>query len=141
MAAFVLDASVAVSWCFPGDPGEDTPYSRRILALLANHDAVVPAIWAYEIANSIFVSCKRRSRINEAQIEEYLQLLNALPIRQETSGLWSNVQLESRARKWDLSPYDAAYLDLAKRLSLPLATRDSALITAAESEGIELLSR
>jgi len=53
MAAFVLDASVAISWRFPGDPIEDTPYSKRILEELASNDAVVPEIWAFEIANSI----------------------------------------------------------------------------------------
>lgn len=53
MVAFVLDASVAISWCFPGDPTEDTPYSRRILQELVSNDAVVPEIWAFEIANSI----------------------------------------------------------------------------------------
>ena len=53
MTAFVLDASVAVSWCFPGDPEEDTRYSRHILTLLATHDAVVAEIWAFEITNSI----------------------------------------------------------------------------------------
>ena len=42
MSEFVLDASVASSWCFPGDPTEDTPYSRRILLKLATRDAVVP---------------------------------------------------------------------------------------------------
>ena len=50
MAAFVLDASVAISWCFPGDPTEDTPYSRRVLSELAVNDAIVPEIWAFEIA-------------------------------------------------------------------------------------------
>jgi hypothetical protein len=65
MAAFVLDASIAVSWCFPGDPAEDTPYSRHILGLLATYDAVVPEIWAFEIANSIFVSFNKRKRITE----------------------------------------------------------------------------
>ena len=47
MAEFVLDASVALSWCFPGDPTEDTPYCRLILAKLAKDDAVVPDIWAF----------------------------------------------------------------------------------------------
>ena len=56
MAALVLDASVALSWCFPGDPTEDPPYSRRILKELATRDAVVPEVWAFEIANGIFVS-------------------------------------------------------------------------------------
>ena len=50
MAEFVLDASVAISWCFPDDPSENTPFTRRILGLLATDDAVVPEIWAVEIA-------------------------------------------------------------------------------------------
>ena len=40
MAAFVLDASVAISWCFPGDPAEDTPYCRRVLKELVANDAI-----------------------------------------------------------------------------------------------------
>jgi hypothetical protein len=52
MAAFVLDVSVAISWCFPGDPNEDTPYSRRVLKELVANDAIVPEIWAFEIATT-----------------------------------------------------------------------------------------
>jgi hypothetical protein len=74
-ASFVLDASIAISWCFPGDPTEDTPYSRHILTELASNDAVVPEIWAFEIANAIFVSHNKRKRINEQQVREYLVLL------------------------------------------------------------------
>lgn len=84
MAVFVLDASVAVSWCFPGDPVEDTAYSRRVLKQLASSDALVPEIWAFEIANAIFVSHAKRKRITEQQIGEYLTLLKALPIRVES---------------------------------------------------------
>jgi predicted nucleic acid-binding protein len=139
MAAFVLDASIAVSWCFPGDPTEDTPYSRHILGLLATDDAVVPGIWAFEIANSIFVSFNKRKRITERQIEEYLHRLKALPISMEPRELWSTVDLEAPARKWNLTPYDAAYLDLALRRQLPLATADDDLKRAAITEGIEVL--
>jgi hypothetical protein len=46
-------ASVAISWCFPGDPTEDTPYSRRVLKELVANDAIVPEIWAFEIVNNI----------------------------------------------------------------------------------------
>lgn len=99
MAAFVLDASVAISWCFPGDPTEDTSYRRRILKELAVNDAIVPEIWAFEIAHSIFVSFSKRKRISEGQIDEDLGLLNALPIRVEPQALWSNVGLESLARR------------------------------------------
>src|SRR5665811_790733 len=68
MPAFILDASVAISWCFPGDPTEDAPYSRRVLKELVANDAIVPEIWAFEIANNIFVSYRKRKRISEQQI-------------------------------------------------------------------------
>ncbi len=140
MAAFILDASVAISWCFPGDPTEDTPYSRRILEALVTNDAVVPEIWAFEIANCIFVSCSRRMRINEQQITEYLSLLQALPIRVEAQSLWENVELESLARRQNLAAYDAAYLDLALRTGLALATSDEPLRQAAIARGIRVLA-
>ena len=97
MIADILDASVAISWCFPGDPTEDSPYSWRVLKELVANDAVVPEIWAFEVANSIFVSFSRRRRISEPQIAEYLGLLKALPIRVEPQHFWSNVDLESLA--------------------------------------------
>jgi predicted nucleic acid-binding protein len=139
MAAFILDASVAISWCFPGDPSEDTPYSRSILKRLAADDAVVPEIWAFEIANSIFVSYSRRKRITEQQIREYLDLLKALPIRVEPQSLWANVDLESLARRRNLAAYDMAYLHLAQRTSFSLATADGPLKEAAIAEGVSVI--
>src|SRR5579863_7692642 len=139
MPAFVLDASIAVSWCFPGDPAEDTPYSRRILSLLPTLDAMVPEIWAFEVANSIFVSFQKRKRITEQQIGEFLERLKALPISVEARDLWSNVELEAPSRKWNLTPYDAAYLDLAIRKGLPLATMDEDLKKAALIAGVPIL--
>lgn len=106
-------------WCFPGDPSEDTPYSRRVLSFLANHDAVVPEIWAFEVANTIFVSYSKRQRITEAQIREFLALLKALPIRVQAESVWSNVALEGLCRRHNLTAYDVAYLELARRARLP----------------------
>jgi hypothetical protein len=80
-----------VSWCFPGDSEEETSCSRRILGLLATNDAIVPEIWAFEIANSIFVSFNKRKRITEGQIEDYLRRLKEVPISVEGRSLWSNV--------------------------------------------------
>lgn len=140
MGLFVLDASVALTWCFPDDPGENTPYSRRILAELTVSDAVVPEVWAFEIANAIFVSFAKRKRINEHQIAEYLERLRGLPIRVEAQDLWGNVGLESLARRWNLTAYDAAYLDLSMRKHLPLATADGGLRKVAQAEGIALLA-
>jgi predicted nucleic acid-binding protein len=107
--------------------------------LLATHDAIVPEIWAFEIANSIFVSFKKRKRITVRQIEEYLHRLKALPISVEPRDLWATVDLEAPARRWNLTPYDAAYLELALRRGLPLATTDEDLKKAAVAEGIEVL--
>ena len=107
---------------------------------MAVREAVVPAVWAFEIANIIFVSFARRKRISEQQIADYLERLKALPIRAEPFDLWANIELETLARKWNLTAYDAAYLDLAMRTQLPLATSDGALRTVALSERIEVLS-
>jgi predicted nucleic acid-binding protein len=141
MAEFVLDASVAISWCFPGDATEDTPYSRQILGLLAIHDALVPEIWGFEIANCIFVSFSKRRRISEPQIQEYLQRLKALPISVQALGLWAAVDLESHARKWNITAYDAAYLVLALQKSIPLATTDDDLRKAARVAGVKILNQ
>ena len=136
MVAFVLDASVAISWCFPGDPTENTPYSRRVLKELAVNDALVPEIWAFEVANAIFVSHSKRKRISEQQIADYLSLLQALPISVEPQSLWASVDLESLARRQNIAAYDAAYLDPALRTDLALATSDGPLRKAAIAEGI-----
>lgn len=139
MPSFVLDASVALAWCFPGDPAEDSPYSRRILQMFESSDAVVPEIWAYEIANVLFVAYSKRGRITEPQIRDYLERLRALPIRVEPRELWETIELQAQAREWDLPAYDAAYLALALRGKLPLATSDQSLRQAALNQGIQVL--
>jgi len=137
--AFILDASVAISWCFPGDVTEATPYSKAILKRLEAEDAIVPEIWAFEIANSIFVSFTRRQRITGEQIREFITLLKALPIRVESQSSHRNIDLESLARRRNIAAYDAAYIDLAARFSLPLATCDEVLRIAATAESVELI--
>ena len=139
MSSFVLDASVAFSWCFPGDPTENTAYSRAVLNRLEQDDAVVPEIWPFEIANSLYISFARRQRITEEQIREYLQDLRDLPIRVERQDLWSNVSLESLARKHGVTVYDCSYLNLAMRLHLPLATADGPLKRAAIDADVRLV--
>ena len=99
----------------------------------------MPEIWGYEIANLIFVASTKRRRITQTQIDEYLQLLRALPIYVDSCDLWMNVTLEAKARQWTLTAYDVAYLDLALRRNLPLATADNDLKKAAESAGIQIL--
>jgi predicted nucleic acid-binding protein len=99
-----------------------------------------PGNLGFEIANSIFVSYSKRKRISGQQIAEYLSLLKSLPIRVEPRDIWANVDLESLARRHNLTAYDAAYLDLSLRANLALATLDETLRQAAAAEGIALLA-
>src|SRR5580692_319760 len=115
MDAFVLDASVALTWCFPHDPTETTPYSRAILQYVEETDVVVPEIWAFEIANGTFVAHNKRRRITRIDVDNFIQLLGALPVRVVRRAWTGNVALEELARKHDLAAYDFVYLDLAIR--------------------------
>lgn len=139
MDAFVLDASVAISWCFPNDPSENTPYSRAILQRIEEADAVVPEIWAFEVANGIFVAYSKRKRISEDDISEYVKLLEFLPIRVVRGEWLTNIASEALARKHGLAVYDVAYVALAVREKVPLATSDHALMKAALAEGVALI--
>ena len=134
-ALFVLDASVALAW---GLEDESSPYTDAVLDALENGEAVVPAIWPLEVANALRVA-ERRGRITEATIAGFLEYLRALPIVVEQV---SPDQVFNRilplAREQGLSVYDAAYLDLAMRLGLPLATQDGALRAAASRVGVEI---
>ena len=94
---------------------------------------------AFEIANGVFVAYNKRKRIDEAGIYEYAQLLESLPIRVVRGEWLKNIALESLARKHNLAAYDVAYLDLALREKLPLATSDEALKKAALAEGVALI--
>jgi predicted nucleic acid-binding protein len=135
---FVLDASMTMSWCFAD---ESTPYGRRVLAALLDSHAEVPALWPFEIANVLAINEKRR-RITEAASQEFLQTLSGLDIRidQSSSAVDGRILLPL-VRRYGLTAYDAAYLELAKRKGLPLATFDKDLIAAASLEGIALVGQ
>lgn len=87
MDSFVLDASIAFSWCFPADPTENMPYSRAVLQHLEVADALVPEVWPFEIANIIFVASAKRKRISEAQIREFPDTLKASRKQPATAAL------------------------------------------------------
>jgi len=133
---FVLDCSVALAWILPDES------EHRVAALLerlATESAIVPELWPLEIANALLVA-QRRRRLKEKDIERALGALAALPIRvdQETHQHALGATL-SLAREYKLSSYDAAYLELARRTRLPLATLDKKLRSASRRAGIELL--
>jgi len=133
---FVLDASVTVAWALEDE--EDT-YSEKILDILRQGEAWVPSIWPLEVANALLVA-ERRKRLARADVENFLSLLQELPIQVERDTIlriWGEVL--SLAREEGLSVYDAAYLNLAMRLGLPLATLDQTLKKAARNCGVEVL--
>ena len=135
--AFVIDASVALAWCFED---EASPLADRVLARLEGEEAVAPSIWPLEVANGLR-SAERRGRIDEREVPVVVRLMSTLPIEVVPTTLeqaLGDVLLMARAA--GLSTYDAAYLDLALRRGLPLATADDYLAQAAKASGVDLVS-
>jgi len=133
---FVLDASVAVAWCFED---ETNPTADRALAALGTGAALVPLVWPAEVGNAL-ISGERRGRITPRQISESLDLMAGLDIATDIDNVRSRMAvLLELARAHRLSLYDAIYLDLAMRERLPLATVDAALARAAEAVGVTLV--
>ena len=133
-SSFVLDASLALAWCFET---ETNPFIDAVLDSFVNHTAVVPGIWPLEIGNALVVA-ERLKILDQASSTRFLNLLHQLPItiEQETpSRMFGEILL--LAREQQLSTYDASYLDLAMRSGLPLASRDSALLQAADRCGVQ----
>jgi predicted nucleic acid-binding protein len=134
----VLDASVAVAWCFED---ESSTLTEGVLELIAGGaEAIVPAIWPLELVNALLVA-ERRKRITVAQVTALLRRIARLPISLDPvhSGHLFN-QVTAVARQQDLTAYDAAYLELALREGLPLATLDDRLRQAAGRVGIALVA-
>ena len=131
----MLDASVALSWAF--DDEASGAYADRVLDALTQTTAVVPSLWLLELANALVVA-ERRGRITPAETSHFLHLVQRLPVEVETVGLEALPEVLSLARTYGLSAYDAAYLILAMRRGLPLATLDDRLRQAAEKAGVGL---
>jgi len=139
MKAFVLDVSACMPWCCED---ETTPASEEMLEwAIEGSELHVPSLWTWEILNVVGVTIKRR-RITPDRGREFLAQLAMFDLRIDRPPLVTDFpRLHSLACTYELTAYDVAYLDLAKRLSLPLATRDDELRRAAMAEGIEVLSQ
>lgn len=136
MTAFVIDCSVAVTWCFED---EATPESDALLDRLGEEVAAAPAIWPLELGN-VLAMAERRGRITSAAIAEFLALVGDLTILiDEETPQRALREVLALARAEALTTYDAAYLELAMRLGVPLATKDSELRRVATKLGAELL--
>ena len=132
--AFVLDCSVAMAWVFPDEASETTD---RLRDSLIDDRAFVPSLWPVEVG-SVLLTATRRGRIDMSEWPVICTSLDALPIEIEpvsTSLIWEHAL--ALANRYDLSVYDATYLELALRLRLPLATLDQALASAAQTAGVD----
>ena len=133
----MLDASVALAWCFPD---ENSVFAEQIATIFRRGDtAVVPSFWPHEVLNALLAG-ERRKRITKDLIRSFLEDLSMLPIALEqfpAKIIFSRIQQLSR--EYSLTAYDAAYLDLALVGDLPLATLDDDLRRAGRKAGARLL--
>jgi predicted nucleic acid-binding protein len=128
---------MTLSWCFAD---EATVHSRAVLAALETTYAIVPAVWPFEIANSLALA-ERRKRITQEGIDAFLETLRLLPIQVERrEALWICQATIALAREHRLTAYDAAYLDLARREQVGLATLDQDLQRAGLALGVSALA-
>ncbi len=136
MQSFVLDVSACLTWCCED---EQTPFTDQLLELAASGSSLyVPAVWPFSIVNAL-VQAVRRKRIPEDRAKEFPEQLKMFSFRIEPAPLLSDLgRLEELSTSHQITSYDAAYLDLALRSNLPLASLDDRLRKAAEAEGVKL---
>ena len=131
--SLVLDSSMCLSWCFED---ERTPAALAVRERVVEAGAAVPPLWRYEVANALLMA-QRRGRIDMERRVALLQALGDLGIEEDRTpegDPWrAAVRLADVNR---LTVYDAAYLELAQRRGLPLATLDRELIAAAGQAGV-----
>ncbi len=136
MAGLVVDASVALAWALQGEA--QAAAAREVLRQVVEHAAVVPAHWRLEVGNALLAG-ERRGRVLPGQVEAVMRQLAALPFETDAetnSRAWGAAA--ALARRYALTLYDAAYLELAIRRALPLASFDAALVRAAAALRVEV---
>lgn len=128
----MLDASVALAWCFPD---EASAYAESVLVALEGNTILVPSVWALEIANAVLVG-ERQKRLRQPEIARFTTLLEYLSGAGLATGFRNLSNVLPLARRYGLSAYDAAYLEVAIRNGAPLATLDAKLQKAARGAGV-----
>jgi predicted nucleic acid-binding protein len=136
-ASFSVDASVGFAWVYQG---QATPETDRLLNdVAAGVTVVVPALWFLEMSNVLLVA-QRRHRLTAGQRKAAMEKLTAMQLTVDEEGSRNAFGKTSElAEHYGLSIYDATYLELALRRSLPLASRDEALRNAAKQCGLKAL--
>ena len=133
MSQWIIDASLALGWYLKDEA--DRAYNLDVLAGLDQNEVIVPFLWAYEVSNGL-VMAYRRKRVTLENVAEILESIKSLPIAIDPPELGIALDLPALALQHRLTAYDAAYLEIALRLELPIATKDEALKRAMASCGI-----
>jgi predicted nucleic acid-binding protein len=136
---WVIDSSIALAWALPDETAKE---AERFLSRISVTMVLwVPALWWYEMANALLMA-QRRERLTETERIRLIELYRKLPIRTDRM-LDSNImeRFQTLAIEYRLSAYDAAYLELAQRRGLGLATVDRPLRLAAQKAGIKVTSQ
>jgi predicted nucleic acid-binding protein len=137
LSQVVVDASIALAWCFPD---ETSDYADAVLVALEGKTLLVPSIWSLEIANAVLVG-ERRQRLNQPEIKQFTTLLESLSFLEDARAVAKHVEeVLPLARTHGLSAYDAAYLELSIRHNASLATLDAKLRKAAKLAGVTLFN-
>lgn len=138
MKRYVLDNSVSMLWLLNTQKQIEQEYAEKVLLSLANAIAVVPQLWHLEATN-VLLSAERRGELGIGEIERFIAQLECLPIQLDpltSHQAFSHILTLSRA--YNISSYDAAYLELAIRENLPLATLDKDLKKAAKKADVPI---
>lgn len=134
---FVVDASVGFAWVHEAQASPET--DRLLAEVAAGTTVVVPALWHLEMANVLLIA-QRRRRMVAAQRKAAMEKLTAMQFIVDEEGTRQAFGKTSElAEKHGLTIYDATYLELALRRSLPLASRDETLKNAAKKCGLKTL--
>ena len=136
---WVIDSSIALAWALPDETSKE---ADRFLSQISIRSILwVPALWWYETANALLMA-QRRKILTEAERIRLMELYRRLPIRTDMAlDSDSMARFQILAIEYNLSAYDAAYLELAQRRGLGLATVDRPLRVAAQRAGMKVTSQ
>lgn len=141
MTAFVLDNSVAMRWLLSSEKPSDQKYAESVLITMVEASALVPNLWHLEAASAL-LGAEKRGDLEVAEIERFIAQLENLPIHVDPiTANQAFGRIMALASAYQLSSYDAAYLELALRECLPLATLDKNLLKAAKKSDVDIYLR
>ena len=138
MTGFVLDNSVAMRWLLESNKVSNQEYAEKVLKSLTINDALVPNLWHLEATN-VLLGAEKRKEITIGEVEGFISQLESLPIQVDPLTYHQSFSRTlALGRAYNLSSYDAAYLELAIREGIPLASLDKNLIKAAKKSEVDI---